>query len=156
MAADVLESLISRFPDLQVEEAKGHSLMLAEDGQQIALLEALKAEGFTLLVDIGMIDHWSEGREPRFDLVYILRKPTSGEAVWVKVKVGDGETPPTAIPVFHGANWPEREIYDLFGVTFAGHPNMERILMPDEWEGHPLRRDYPIVGTMPTPPLARE
>lgn len=156
MVAGVTEGLLSHFPDVQVEEAAGHSLMVAPSGRQLELLAALKAEGFTLLVDIGMIDHWSEGREPRFDLVYILRRPKSGEAVWVKVKVADGETPPTAISEFVGANWPEREIYDLFGVSFAGHPNMTRILMPDEWEGHPLRRDYPIIGTKPTPPLARE
>ncbi len=155
-ATGVSAALLEAFPDVQEEAASGHSLLVAPVERLVPLLEALRGDGYTLLVDIGMIDHWSQGRVPRFDLVYILRRPKSGEAVWVKVKVADGETPPSAISVFRGADWPEREIYDLFGISFQGHPNMARILMPEDWEGHPLRRDYPLVGTKPSPPLARE
>jgi len=68
------------------------------------------------------------------------------EHTWLRIKTQTDDRAPSITGVFPGANWYEREVYDLFGVTFDGHPNMTRIMMPDGWQGHPLRRDYPIGG----------
>lgn len=97
---------------------------------------------FDHLSDITAVD-WL-GRDPRFDVVYHLFSYKTH--VWYRLKVGVDvdETVPTAIPAFAASNWPEREIYDLFGITFDGHPDMHRLFMPEGWVGHPLRKDYPM------------
>ncbi len=99
--------------------------------------------GFDYLVDLTAVDY--PQRDPRFDLVYIVYSFASNERVRIVTRVAEGSTPVTATTAFIGANWMEREVYDMFGIRFAGHPNMKRILMPDEWEGHPLRKDYSIL-----------
>ncbi len=118
-------------------------------------LVALHASGCTMLLDIGGVDYLP--REPRYDVVYhLLALPavaasvaTIGTPRRVRVLVGvsaDAATLPSIVPLWPNADWPEREIYDLFGITFSGHPDLRRIQMPDEWEGHPLRKDYPLRG----------
>jgi NADH-quinone oxidoreductase subunit C len=118
-------------------------------------LERLRGEGFTMLIDIGGADY--PGREPRFDVVYHLIKLAStsttlaqiGQPERVRVLCGVPENDPvvpTMSDLWPAADWPEREVYDLFGVTFSGHPDMRRIQMPVEWEGYPLRKDYPLRG----------
>jgi NADH-quinone oxidoreductase subunit C len=82
--------------------------------------------------------------EPRFELQYLLY--SMSEHHWLRIKTQTDEHIPSVTSVFPGANWYEREVFDLFGVVFEGHPNLTRIMMPDEWHGHPLRRDYPIGG----------
>jgi NADH-quinone oxidoreductase subunit C len=113
-----------------------------------AQLVALKAEGFALLLDIGGVDYLE--REPRFDIVYhLLKGVASGKPERVRVLCGVSGEPPTVPSVadlWPSANWPEREVYDLFGVIFEGHPDLRRIQMPEEWVGHPLRKDYPLRG----------
>jgi NADH-quinone oxidoreductase subunit C len=120
-----------------------------------ATLEGLKNEGFTLLLDVGGVDYL--GREPRFDVVYHLialsataRTPDAvGRPQRVRVLCGVPEgdpVVPTVSDLWPSADWAEREIYDLFGVRFSGHPDMRRIQMPVDWEGHPLRKDYPLRG----------
>jgi len=85
--------------------------------------------------------------EPRFEVVYHLLSLREKERVRLKVRLGgDDPTLQSAFSVWPAANYFEREIFDLFGVRFSGHPNLERILMPDDWEGHPLRKDYPVEG----------
>jgi NADH-quinone oxidoreductase subunit C len=109
-------------------------------------LVALKAEGFAMLLDIGGADY--PGREPRFDVVYHLLAAI-GKPQRVRVLCGVPENDP-AVPtmsdLWPAADWAEREVYDLFGIHFAGHPDLRRIQMPVEWEGHPLRKDYPLRG----------
>jgi NADH-quinone oxidoreductase subunit C len=83
-------------------------------------------------------------REPRFDLVYHLVSPHRRQRVRVKVAVAAGERVPTMTAIWPGADWPEREVFDLFGIVFEGHPDPRRLLMPEDWEGHPLRKDYPV------------
>jgi NADH-quinone oxidoreductase subunit C len=86
--------------------------------------------------------------EPRFEIVYHLQSIARNERLRIKARVS-GENPeiPTACGVYRSADWYERETFDLFGVRFTGHPNLTRIVMPEDWEGHPLRKDYPVTGT---------
>jgi NADH-quinone oxidoreductase subunit C len=83
-------------------------------------------------------------REPRFDVVYHLVSPHRRARVRLKVQLADGESVPSVTGEWPGAGWPEREVYDLFGIEFDGHDDLRRLLMPDDWEGHPLRKDYPV------------
>ena len=85
-------------------------------------------------------------RAKRFDVVYCLFSTTRRQRVRVKVRAGDGDPVPSVTGVWPAANWLEREVFDLFGVNFDGHPDLRRILMPDEWQGHPQRKDYPLEG----------
>jgi NADH-quinone oxidoreductase subunit C len=87
--------------------------------------------------------------EKRLNVLYNLYSVSRNRRIFLRVRVADGEAVPTLSGVYPGANWPEREIYDLLGVHFEGHPNLTRILLPEEWEGHPLRKDYPAVGKRP-------
>jgi NADH-quinone oxidoreductase subunit C len=82
-------------------------------------------------------------------VVYNLHAVTHGKRIFLRVHVADGEKVPTLTPVYTGANWPEREIMDLFGVIFEGHPDPRKILVPDDWTDFPLRKDFPIVGKKP-------
>ena len=120
-----------------------------------ARLSALKAEGYSMLLDLGAVDY-SE-RTPRFDVVYHLLKmpvmPSSVESVGkparMRVLCGvNGPQPhvPSVMDLWRSADWAEREVFDLFGITFDGHADLRRIQMPYDWEGHPLRKDYPARG----------
>jgi NADH-quinone oxidoreductase subunit C len=84
---------------------------------------------------------------PRFEVIYHLYSLQHKRRLRLKVRVDDGEAVPTVTGVWESANWHEREVFDLFGVPFAGHPDLRRILMPDDWEGHPLRKDYPVEAS---------
>ena len=120
-----------------------------------ATLEGLRRDGFTLLLDVGGADY--PGRDPRFDVVYHLISLAStartteevGRPQRVRVLCGVSEANPvvpTVSDLWPNADWAEREVYDLFGVRFSGHPDLRRIQMPNDWEGHPLRKDYPLRG----------
>jgi NADH-quinone oxidoreductase subunit C len=116
-----------------------------------ALLDALRklrddAElAFTFLSDLSCTD-WP-GRDPRIWMAYHLWSPERNHRVRVKAGLPEGDLRiASATSVFPAADWQEREVYDFFGVTFDGRPNLRRILMPDEWEGHPLRKDHPLGG----------
>ncbi len=112
----------------------------------IAVLDYLRtAPGleYGFLADLTATD---EEVEPRFEMVYQLLSHTNMARIRVKVRLRDGEECPTATGLWMAANWPEREVWDMFGVKFTGHPHMRRILMDDRWVGHPLRKDYPLRG----------
>ena len=85
-------------------------------------------------------------RPQRFDLVYMLYSTQHCHRIRVKTRVADGEAVPTVSGIWPAAGWLEREVFDMFGVRFAGHPDLRRILMPDDWQGHPQRKDYPLEG----------
>jgi NADH-quinone oxidoreductase subunit C len=122
----------------------GQNFIVAKPAASIAILEFLKLEAdFDYLVDITAVD-WPK-RPDRFDVVYILYSYSRNERMRVKINVADGYQPETSVGVHLTANWLEREVYDMFGIEFAGHPDMRRILMPDEWQGYPLRKDYGIL-----------
>ena len=100
---------------------------------------------FDFLTDITAVDRWEEREpgQPRFEIVYNVYSLLHNQRLLIKTGTEDGEAVPSATPVWKGANFMEREIYDLMGVVFAGHPNLVRILTPDGWLGHPLRKDHP-------------
>ena len=102
-------------------------------------------EAYTYLVDLTAVD-W-KARVPRFDVVYWLHSFEKGNArIRVRTGVADGAECPTVSGVFRTANWMEREVWDLFGIPFAGHPDLRRILTWDGFQGHPLRKDFPVEG----------
>lgn len=99
---------------------------------------------FWCIIDITAVD-WP-GRERRFDVVYHFLSPKQNRRIRVKLEVDETTPVPSIIGVFPGANWLERETYDLYGVLFAGHPDMRRLLTDYGFEGHPLRKDFPLTG----------
>jgi NADH-quinone oxidoreductase subunit C len=122
----------------------GQSFVVCQPEAAIPLLEFLKLEAdFDYLVDLTAVD-WPK-RPERFDLVYILYSFARNERIRVKTYIADGYKPETAVGVHLTANWMEREVFDMFGIEFAGHPDMRRILLPEEWQGYPLRKDYGII-----------
>lgn len=145
--------LRERFPEgiLDATEYRGEMTILVHPEIIADVCLALRDEKtlvYNYLADITAVD-WQE-REPRYDVVYHLLSLATYAVVRLKVRVGSEDTPdpeiPTVTTVWPGANWFEREIFDLFGIRFRGHPNQTRILMPQDWVGYPLRKDYPLTG----------
>jgi NADH-quinone oxidoreductase subunit C len=121
----------------------GQNFIVAVPDAVVRIIEYLKLEAdFDYLVDITAVD-WPQ-RAERFDIVYILYSFRRNERIRIKVTVREGYRPATTTAVHPAANWLEREVFDMFGIEFEGHPDLRRILMPDEWQGHPLRKDYPV------------
>jgi NADH-quinone oxidoreductase subunit C len=126
---------------------------LEDRKQSILILDAVQLleiarysrdeEKFDLIEDYTAVD-WPR-RQKRFDLVAQLYSFTHNYRLRLKIPLGADEQPDSLVPIWPAANWLEREIFDLFGVAFRGHPNLKRILLPDEWQGHPLRKDYDIL-----------
>lgn len=98
---------------------------------------------FVAFTDVTAAD-FHPGRDPRFDVVYHFVSPHRRARVRVKTQVNAGQAVPTISSIWSGAGWPEREVYDLFGIVFDGHEDLRRLMMPEDWEGHPLRKDYPV------------
>jgi NADH-quinone oxidoreductase subunit C len=108
---------------------------------------------FNLLTDATCVDRFP--MEPRFELNYHLVSIPRRQKVRLRVRLsGDDPVVDSLVPVWPGANWLEREIFDLFGIRFTDHPDLRRILLPDDWEGHPLRKDYPVEGYRDIPAIA--
>jgi len=144
--SDLAKELKERFTDRIIETSTylGQNFIVAKPDSVIPVLEYLKLEAdFDYLVDVTAVD-WPK-RAERFDVVYILYSFARNERVRVKTYIAEGYKPETAVTVHLAANWLEREVFDMFGIEFAGHPDMRRILLPEEWQGHPLRKDYSII-----------
>jgi NADH-quinone oxidoreductase subunit C len=107
------------------------------------LLRMRDAEAFDYCVDITTV-HYPK-REQQFDIIYVLYSFPKNERIRVKARISDGEHVQSAVSIWETANWLEREVFDMFGIVFEGHPGLKRILLPDEWTGHPLRKDYDIL-----------
>ena len=99
---------------------------------------------YKMLCDLFGVDY--PARDRRFDVVYNLVSVSRNRRLFLRVRVGENESVPTLCGVYPNANWCEREVFDLFGVPFADHPDPRRILMPDDWQGFPQRKDYPLEG----------
>jgi NADH-quinone oxidoreductase subunit C len=144
--SDLTRELKERFGDGIGETSSylGQNFIVARPETAISVLEYLKLEAdFDYLVDITAVD-WPK-RAERFDLVYILYSFARNERIRLKTVIADGYKPETSVDVHLTANWLEREVFDMFGIEFAGHPHMTRILLPEEWQGYPLRKDYGIL-----------
>jgi NADH-quinone oxidoreductase subunit C len=144
--SDLAGEIKERFGDRIVETSTylGQNFVVVKPDSAVPLIEYLKLEAdFDYLVDITAVD-WPK-RAERFDVVYILYSFARNERVRVKAYIAEGYKPETVVNVHITANWLEREVFDMFGIEFAGHPDMRRILLPEEWQGYPLRKDYGIL-----------
>ena len=111
----------------------------------LSVCRLLKQEGgFDRLSGVTAVDWWP--RAPRFEVIYLLHSLRNATRIRLSVSLGEGTEVDSITSVWRGANWYEREVFDLFGVPFRNHPNLERIMMPPDWEGYPLRKDYPVHG----------
>jgi NADH-quinone oxidoreductase subunit C len=130
---------------LGTDFTRGRATVLAEPQRVIGVLERLWEKGYTFLASLHGVDYYPE--EPRLGVLYELLDMKRVERLTVKARVSiEDPRVPTAVKLFPGANHPEREVYDMFGVVFDGHPDLRRILMPEDYEGYPQRRDFPVGG----------
>lgn len=147
-AHPVLGGLAALFPAAVWSQSHGQDVVALEREELLAFAEAAKAAGFEVCADVTAVD-WYRSRRVRFDVVSNLL--SHQHRVRIRVIVGvpaDDPVVASLVPVWPGANFAEREVYDMFGIEFEGHPDLTRILMPDEWEGFPLRKDFG-VGAVP-------
>ncbi len=122
----------------------GQKYLLVDDGIVFEVLSRMRDdEQYDYCVDITAV-HWPK-RERPFDIVYILYSFQRNERVRIKAQIAEGQHLQTAVNLWPTTNWLEREVFDMFGIVFDGHPDLKRILLPDGWKGHPLRKDYDIL-----------
>jgi NADH-quinone oxidoreductase subunit C len=140
-------AIANQLPDAMVAAA------LASDGPVLTIApphivpvcRLLKeSPGFERVSGITAVDWWP--REPRFEVIYLIHSPRRNARLRLNLWLHEDEAVDSICSVWRGANWYEREVFDLFGIRFRNHPNLERIMMPADWEGHPLRKDYPVHG----------
>ncbi len=145
---DTQAALKDRFGEAieAVVEFRGEVTVVVGRAALIDVLRFLRdtpALGYTMLATLTAYDDWP--LEPRFNVIYQLRALSPLSNLRLKVRLpGEAAELPTATALYPSAGWYEREVWDLFGVKFTGHPDLRRIVMPEDWEGHPLRKDYPL------------
>jgi NADH-quinone oxidoreductase subunit C len=148
----VLDLLQAKFPG-GIKEAStllGDAVIVIDKEMLVPVVEFLRddPQAYTMLLDLTCVDHL--GREPRFEMVYHLFSLSRKERLRIKTGLPDGALRIASLTsIWKNANWLEREVYDLFGVNFEGHPDLRRIFMYDGFEGHPLRKDYPLRKRQP-------
>jgi NADH-quinone oxidoreductase subunit C len=144
-----LEALSFRLGELPTSEFRGDTRVVVPKDELLEAMRLLKDDrGFDLLVDVTCVDYLNyRDATDRFGLVYLLANTVTNERLTVRVFLNEPElTVPSMVPLWAGANWLEREVWDMFGIRFDGHPDHRRILMPEEFTAHPLRKDYPLQG----------
>jgi NADH-quinone oxidoreductase subunit C len=149
---DVLEVLRGSFPEAVTGTStpQGDATAVVVPQSLVRVMEFLARDTrmqFDILMDLTAVDYL--GRKPRFDLVYNLVSVPLRSRLRIKVRVEDGEAVDSVVPVWNSANWLEREVWDMYGIRFTGHPDLKRILLYEEFQGHPLRKDYPIRKRQP-------
>lgn len=114
----------------------------------VAVLTALRDAGMDQLCDLTAVDLLEyPGATDRFEVVYLLLNTTSGQRLTVRTHLNEPDLKiPSAVPIWFGADWLEREVYDMYGIVFEGHPNFKRLLLPEAFESFPMRKDYPVKG----------
>ena len=144
-----INALRAAFGDLPVSEFRGDTRVVVPAEKIYEVLELLKEKhGFDLLVDITCVDYLNyPGAKDRFGLVYLLAGTVTNQRLTVRAFVNEPEPAVrSVVGLWEGANWLEREVWDMFGIHFEGHPDLRRILMPEEFTAFPLRKDYPLQG----------
>lgn len=149
MSEMVVQKIKEKFPNsvLDTHSFRGDDTVIIkkEDIQDVCrFLKSDPELAFDFLSDLCGVDYM--GREPRFEVVYNLFSIKKHHRIRLKAMVGDGEKIHSVVGIWGTADWHEREAYDMYGIVFEGHPNLTRILMPEDWDGHPLRKDYPLKG----------
>ena len=129
---------------LEASTSLGQNCLVLDSSITYEILNILsEEEEFDYCVDITAV-HYPK-REKPFDLVWILYSFPRNQRLRVKTRIAEQESFPSSVPIWPGTNWLEREVYDMFGIRFDGHPDLRRILLPEDWKGHPLRKDYGII-----------
>jgi len=152
----VLEDLKQRFQE-KIKETSvqfGDEVLAIDKDSLLDVVKFLKAEpyAYAMLLDLTCVDYL--GREPRFDMVYHLYSLSNKHRLRIKAQLSEKDLSVDSLtPIWKNANWLEREVFDLFGVNFNGHPDLRRIFMYDGFEGFPLRKDYPLRKRQPRIPL---
>ncbi|MER3403408.1 MAG: NADH-quinone oxidoreductase subunit C [Armatimonadota bacterium] len=150
-----IEKIRAHFPDAieEIYEFRNDTWLYIRTERLIEVCRLLRDDpelSYLYISDVMGIDwlpYWQKGERPkRFEVVYNLYSPVSFQRLFLKVRVDERESVPSVTSIWQGANYPEREVYDMFGIHFEGHPNLKRILMPEDWVGHPLRKDFPLGG----------
>ncbi len=156
MSKLVLERLSAQFGEriLETSDFRGDEVARIAPESWLEIAQFLKGEcGMNQFTDMTAVDYPErEPEEPRFDVVLCVRSLGCGQRVRIKTRVPDVKSLPTLTTVWAGADWGEREIFDMFGIRFDGHPDLRRILLYEEFQGYPLRKDYPIEKTQPLIP----
>jgi NADH-quinone oxidoreductase subunit C len=147
-SSPLLEELQKRFPGAISDAVTFRAMpsITVTKESLVSMCRFLKGEeggAYTLLTDQTAVDY--PKREERFDIIYHLYSFRRNDRLRLKIIIGDGETVPSVVGIWPTANWLEREVYDMFGVVYDHHPDLKRILLPDGWTGHPLRKDYDIL-----------
>lgn len=151
----VLNTILKKFPKavLETHSFRGDDTVVAEKGEICRLLNFLKSDpelDFNILMDLTAVDCLELGERPRFEVVYHLFSLARKQRLRVKVRVEEKDPEVDSVTaLWPAADWYEREIWDMFGIRFNGHPNLKRILMYEEFVGHPLRKDYPVNRRQP-------
>lgn len=148
-AANTIDALRSLLGEPAVSEFRGQTRVVVPKGRLSEAVLLLKEKlGFDLLVDVTCVDYLTyRDATDRFGLAYLLANTISAERITLRVMLNEPDlSVPSLVPLYNGANWLEREVFDMFGILFAGHPDLRRILMPEEFAAHPLRKDYPLQG----------
>jgi NADH-quinone oxidoreductase subunit C len=146
---ETLETLTAALPSLRASEYRGQTRVVVPRESIFEALRMLRDQcGFDLLIDITCVDYLNyRDATDRFGLVHLLAATSTNERIALRVFLNDPDlTVASAVPLWEGANWLEREVWDMFGIVFVGHPDHRRILLPEEFEAHPLRKDYPLQG----------
>ncbi|MEW6108192.1 MAG: NADH-quinone oxidoreductase subunit C [Nitrospirota bacterium] len=148
---EIADKIKEKFPEevLDIREFRGQCSVTVRKGKVLEIARYLHDDPdlyFDYLVDVCGVDYLGK-KDNRFEVVYHLYSIKHRHFVRLKAEVsGNDPKIDSVMPVWIGANWHERETFDMYGIVFNGHPDLRRVLMPEDWEGHPLRKDYPVRG----------
>jgi NADH-quinone oxidoreductase subunit C len=139
----IVEQLEKEF-GLTASEYRGDASLVLPAEKIVAVCQRMQGLGFEMLSALTAVDYWPE-EQPRFHVIYEFTSISKALRLEIRVPVpGINPSVPTVSAIYRNANWRERELWDMFGIKAEGHPDLRRILMPADWEGHPLRKDYPL------------